>query len=114
MSGPRKPPRPPFLTYIPGATLFNEINARAERSRKNNEGLSGRSPPQRTKGKVGAPPKLTEDQITRGQQMVRENPKLWRDRDAAANYLLGVFKLKDKVHPETIKRLIIRPALHTK
>ncbi|MET4198755.1 hypothetical protein [Bradyrhizobium sp. LA6.12] len=62
----------------------------------------------------GNKPKLTEE-VERGKQtyrrMLDENPKKWRNQEAAANELIKKLKLGDRVSWQTVKRVIVAPVL---
>jgi hypothetical protein len=73
------------------------------------------APPQRKPRKSGGgnKPKLDKDEVERGEEtyraMVDENPKKWRNQEAAANELIARLKLGDRVSWQTVKRLIVAP-----
>jgi hypothetical protein len=57
--------------------------------------------------------KLDKDEVERGEQtyraMLDENPKKWRNQEAAANELIKRLKLGDRVSWQTVKRRIVAP-----
>jgi hypothetical protein len=71
--------------------------------------------PQRKPRKSGGgnKPKLDKDEVERGKEtyraMLDENPKKWRNQEAAAYELIKKLKLGDRVSWQTVKRLIVAP-----